>query len=49
MAKPEYREGVKVRKKFERTMTALFRVSKTAVPHQELPALDAEARFAAES
>jgi hypothetical protein len=26
--KPEYREGVKVRKEFERTMTELFRAPK---------------------
>lgn len=29
MKKPEYTEGPKAKEKFERTMTALFRIKKT--------------------
>jgi hypothetical protein len=35
--KPEYHKGKKTLKKFERTMTALFRVPKSAVKSQPKP------------
>jgi hypothetical protein len=35
MKKPEYIEGPKARKKFERTMTALFRAPKTVAVKQK--------------